>query len=314
MENIPLPADPINSLDNSSKPKFFPKKNTFRIVGMIVVLVVAYFLFFSAPKNFPAGQVIIVEPGVNLHRLSAELKDAHIIRSKIVFETFVVFYGGERHLAPGDYLFENDLSVFEVARRISYGERHLAPIKVTIPEGFNVTDIANAFTLKLSSFKKDVFLLEAKQKEGYLFPDTYFFFTTSNEQDVLNSMSANFEKRIASVRPEIISMGKSEKEIITMASIIEREAKGNADRGIISGILWNRIAKGMLLQVDAAPNTYKIKGLPNNPICNPGIESIKAAIHPKNSPYLFYLHDKGGMIHYARTFAEHKANIAKYLK
>ena len=99
-----------------------------------------------------------------------------------------------------------------------------------------------------------------------------------------------------------------------MASIIEREAKGDSDRGYISGILWNRINKNMPLQVDAALKTYKTKGLPEQPICNPGLEAIKAAIHPVLSNYLYYLHDKNGVIHYAKTFEEHKKNKLKYLK
>ena len=169
-------------------------------------------------------------------------------------------------------------------------------------------------SLKLANFNKDKFLLEAKDKEGYLFPDTYFFLNNANETDVIKSMSDNFEKKINPLLSEIISSGKTEKEIIIMASIIEREAKGEIDRDVISGILWKRISIGMPLQVDAAPETYKVKGLPKSPICNPGLEAIKASIHPQSSPYLYYLHDKDGNIHYARTFAEHKKNKLKYLK
>ena len=99
-----------------------------------------------------------------------------------------------------------------------------------------------------------------------------------------------------------------------MASIIEREAKGDIDRGIISGILWKRISLGMPLQVDAVPDTYKTKGLPESPIGNPGLESIKVAIYPQKSSYLYYLHDKNGVAHYAKTFSEHDNNINKYLK
>jgi UPF0755 protein len=98
-----------------------------------------------------------------------------------------------------------------------------------------------------------------------------------------------------------------------MASLIEGEAKGDIDRGIISGILWKRIKIGMPLQVDASPETYKVKGLPKSPIGNPGIKTIEAAINPQNSPYFYYLHDKNGNIHYAKTFTEHEANIKKYL-
>ena len=127
-------------------------------------------------------------------------------------------------------------------------------------------------------------------------------------------MSNNFDKKTFSIFSKIISFGKSESDIVIMASIIEREAKGDSDRGIISGILWNRIRNGMPLQVDAAPETYKTKGLPKNPICNPGLEAIKAAMYPQNSSYFYYLHDKNGVIHYARTFEEHKQNKLKYLK
>ena len=293
---------------------FLPKKIIFSIAGAFGILILFNFLFFSAPKNFPAGQIINIEEGANLRNVSKDFKADRIICSRIAFEAFVIIYGGEKHIVPGDYLFENKLPVFEVAKRISKGIYHLAPVKVTIPEGFDTSQIAEAFALKLANFNKNNFLLEAKNKEGYLFPDTYFFFTMADEQDVFESMSENFKKKIASVQPEIISSGKTEKEIIIMASLIEREAKGDNDRGIISGILWNRIAKKMPLQVDAVPETYKTKGLPENPICNPGLEAIKASIHPENSLYLYYLHDKDGVVHYARNFEEHKINKSKYLK
>ena len=126
-------------------------------------------------------------------------------------------------------------------------------------------------------------------------------------------MSDNFEKKITPSSANYFS-GKTEKEIIIMASIIEREAKGDTDRGIISGILWKRIQIGMPLQVDSAPETYKTKGLPDSPIGNPGLKAIEAAINPQSSSYLYYLHDKDGNIHYAKTFAEHEVNIEKYLK
>ncbi len=313
METSPT-NNPVIFPDNNFNQDNFLKKAIFYVFGIIFVLICFYFLFFSAPGNFPAGQILNIEQGASLRHISKDFQAKHIITSRIAFETFVIFYGGEKHIVPGDYLFENKTSVFEVARRISYGDHHLLPNKVTIPEGFNVSDISNAMSLKLPSFNKDKFLSEAKPKEGYLFPDTYFFFSTANEGDVLKAMSDNFDKKIKPILPEINSSGKSEKDIITMASIIEREAKGDADRGVISGILWNRLSKDMPLQVDAAPETYKTKGLPSSPISNPGLEAIKAAIHPENSPYLFYLHDKNGIIHYAVNFTEHKKNIAKYLK
>ena len=267
----------------------------------------------SAPKNFPAGVVVKIEPGMSLRKVSSKLKNEHIIRSRLAFEAFVIIFDREKRIISTDYYFENKMSVYEIARRISKGEHDMAPISVTIPEGFDLNQIGDAFAQELTNFSKAKFLSQAKNLEGYLFPDTYFFLTTNKEEDVIESMSKNFEKKTAPLLPEIISSGKTEKDIIIMASIIEREAKGDADRGVISGILWKRISINMPLQVDAAPETYKTRGLPESPIGNPGLLAIKASIHPQSSPYLYYLHDKNGNIHYAKTFAEHVKNKLKYL-
>ena len=220
------------------------------------------------------------------------IRDNHFVFFVIIF--LVVFWG--RHFL------------------ILKNEKHWVRVKVTIPEGYNISDITNAFASKLPHFNGVKFLLDTKNREGYLFPDTYVFGSTDNEEDVERIMNDNFQKKITSIRPEIISSGQSEKEIIIMASLIEKEAKGSIDRGFISGILWKRLALDIPLQVDSAPETYQVKGLPDSPISNPGMEALKAAIHPESSVYLFYLHDKNGTIHYAKNFTEHQANKLKYLK
>ena len=304
-----------NNLDpNVEHSVFNIKKVIFYTLGVIAVLIFSYFFLLSAPSNFKEGQIINIDGGMNLRNVSSKLKQSSVIRSRTIFEFFVIIYGGEKHIISSDYLFEKKLPVFEVARRIAKGERHLAPVKVTIPEGFNVPEIADVFSSKLSLFNKTNFTTLASPLEGYLFPDTYFFLTTDNEADAIKIMNNNYIKKITPILPKIISLGKTEKEIITMASIIEKEAKGDTDRGVISGILWRRIALGMPLQVDADLSTYKNKGLPKNPISNPGLEAINAALYPKNSPYLYYLHDKNGVVHYAKNFQEHKTNKLKYLK
>ena len=305
--NLPAQNNQIN--DSRS---FLFRKLSFYILGVILFIYFTVFLFLSAPFNFPKGIVVNIEKGENLRELSFDLKEKKIIRSRVAFEAFVIMYGGEKHISVGDYLFENKLPVFEVARRIAQKDRRLASVRITIPEGFDINQIADLSLSKLRNFKKENFLLKAK--EGYLFPDTYFFFSSDNEEDVLRYMSENFNKKIKLVEKEIILSNKTENNIIVMASIIEKEAKGDTDRGYISGILWNRIKKNMPLQVDSAMETYREKGLPQNPICNPGLESIKASIEPTQSNYLYYLHDKNGVIHYAKTFEEHKKNKLKYLK
>ena len=290
------------------------KKNAIYLFSVVIFLVFFCFFFLSAPLDFPLGSVVRIEKGSSLRSVSSLLKEENIIRSRVAFESFAILFGGELHIVSADYLFENKLSVWRVAFRIVRGEHQMPPVSVTIPEGFDMNQIADTFSLKLTNFKKDKFLLEAKGLDGYLFPDTYFFLTDANEKDVIKSMNDNFKKKIMSFNSDIASSGKTEREIIIMASIVEREAKGDTDRDVISGILWKRIKIGMPLQVDAAPITYKIRGLPQNPIGNPGLLAVKAAIFPKNSPYLYYLHDKNGIIHYAKTLTEHNNNIQKYLK
>lgn len=291
---------------------FYFKKNIIFFVFGFLFLIMLSLNFFSAPKNFPKNYTITIKEGTSLRKLSFDLKKENIIKSRVFFESIVILYGGEKKILPGDYLFEDKINVWNVAYRISHSLRHINQIKITIPEGFDKNQMALLFSGKLKYFDSKSFVNLAS--EGYLFPDTYFLFPNSNEKDVIKIMSANFKEKISKFNQRILNSGRSEKEILTFASILEREAKGDADRAIISGILWNRIQKGMPLQVDAFPSTYKNKGLPKEPICSPGVEAIDAALNPVHSDYLFYLHDKTGVVHYARTFAEHKLNIQKYLK
>lgn len=143
---------------------------------------------------------------------------------------------------------------------------------------------------------------------------------------MIEKLTDNFYQKTGSTSPEII----------IMASLLEKEAKTEQDRKIISGILWKRLDVGMPLQVDASLNyingktsaemtqkdlnqdspynTYKYKGLPLTPICNPGLDAISVALNPISSPYWYYLSDKNGIIHFAKTFEEHKENKFKYLR
>ncbi len=149
-------------------------------------------------------------------------------------------------------------------------------------------------------------------------------------------MHQTFKKRIATLTSEVEKFGKPVSEIVILASLLEEEASTSEDRRIVSGILWKRLSMGMLLQVDAtfqyingkgsleltlddlkidSPyNTYKYKGLPPTPISNPGLDSIRAAVIPTKTNYLYYLSERDGTMHYATTFAEHLRNKARYLR
>ena len=289
------------------------RKTGFYTLGAIVFLIFLNLFVFSAPASFPIGTTITVREGMGLRSVSLLLKKENIIRSRLIFEAFTLFYGGEKRIIAADYFFGDKLPVSEVALRISAGQTGIAPVAITLPEGSDNEEIATLLATKMKNFDKEKFLSLAQGREGRLFPDTYFFSNRSSEEDALRLFDENYERKLKPLRPEISSSGHTEEEIIVMASIIEREADGDHDRAKISGILWKRVRIDMALQADAAPITYKERGLPKSAIANPGLKAILAAIHPENSEYLYYLHDKDGGIHYARNFEEHKANRLKYL-
>src|SRR3989338_2798490 len=144
------------SVDSTVKHPMFDKINK-KIVLCILCIVIVFF-FLNAPVDFPIETIFRIDQGNSLRNVSLKLKNEHIIRSRIVFEAFVIIFGREKRVISTDYYFENKLPVYEIARRISKGEHHMMPIRVTIPEGFNVSQIGDMFALQLYNFSKDKFL------------------------------------------------------------------------------------------------------------------------------------------------------------
>lgn len=296
---------------NTIRPK--NKILNIQILSIFIIVILITFYFLSAP--FKNRDVLIhISPGESLSTISSELINNEAIRSNFTLKIFVKLLGMKKGIISGDYLIKKNSPVWIVAWQISRGHHNIEPIKVTLKEGITKNNMAKILDDKIPNFNTDLFLNDSRSKEGYLFPDTYFFYSLSSTDEILTDITSNFQKRINSIDKEMKSVNHSLSDIITMASILEKEAGGKNDIAIISGILWKRIQLGMPLQVDAAPNTYKEVGLPENPISNPGLLAIKAAIHPQESGYLFYLHDNDGNVHYAVNFNEHRSNIAKYLK
>jgi len=204
-----------------------------------------------------------------------------------------------------------------------------------------ITDSAS--TTKAISEKFDFF--DGKKSpltlEGYLFPDTYRIYASSTIEEALTKMLDNFDHKLTpQMRTDIKAQGKSISEIVIMASIIEKEApfydNANTDAKIVSGIFWNRLANNQALQSDASLsyifkdnkpshegadlnnsspyNTYKYRGLPPGPICNPGLLALEAAIYPTDTNFNYFLTAPDGHIYYAKTYDEHLKNKNKYLK
>jgi len=268
-------------------------------------LILVLFLWrISPPVSFPTGDIITVPEGLGLHELGALLEEDEVIRSSFWFRIAAIVLGGERDMKAGQYNMSRPQNSFRVAWRIVQGRHDIETVKLTIPEGFSNSEISDLFDERFQFFDHEAFLKFAR--EGYLFPDTYFIPVTATASSTIKLLTDNFERKTKEL--EITD------EIIIMASLLEGEAKLEDERKLASGILWKRLKIGMPLQVDIERKTYEFPGLPKAPINNPGLVSIKAALNPTTSPYLYFLTDDTGQMHYARTFDEHKANIAKYLR
>jgi UPF0755 protein len=291
------------------------------------------------PVEFPVKTTFVVEQGDDLGTIAYNLQTAHLIKSAEVFKLMMLALGSAEHVSVGAYYFEVPVTSIEVALKISGNEFGILQHRVTFPEGFTNTEIAARLTAKFSTperpFDTAKFLSLAADKQGYLFPDTYGFDPHVTPETVIATLTQTFTEKTAPLEAEFTASSRSRKDIIIMASILEKEAANAEEMPMIAGILWKRIDRGIALQVDApltlmlgktsaeltvtdlamkSPyNTYVHKGLPPAPIDNPGLDAISAALHPVSSPYLYYLHDSKGTVHYASTFEEHKANKQKYL-
>lgn len=295
-----------------------------------------YFGVLLAPGDFARGTIATIEKGMTLQEVADALEKENIIRSPLLFKGAVVLLNGNGKVLSGDYFFNSRPTFLSVGWRVARGVFGLAPVRATIPEGANTFEIASLLEKKLKKFDAEEFIRIAQKDEGYLFPDTYHFLPNSDAAEVRRAMRDNFDKKIQSLETVINDSGKDLHEIITMASLLEEEARVQDTRRLIAGILWKRLDIDMPLQVDAtflyingkntfeltladlvddsSPyNTYAHKGLPPGPITNPGLDSIVAALYPKENPYLYYLADLSGVTHYSRTFDEHKEKKFRYL-
>ncbi len=306
-----------------------------RIFIFIILSIVLIIIILSLPpKDFPKGIEINIPKNTGLSGIAKILDEKGIIKSPLLFIVETVLMGGQDKILAGDYIFKNKQSSITIAYRMIKGEHGLSKVKITIPEGITVYSIANIISKRIKSFDKKAFMNIASTSEGYLFPDTYFFYTNVNALTVFDTLRDAFDSKITSIMPNIILSGRKKEDIIIMASIIEKEASDKEDRRMISGILWKRLDENIPLQVDVSIiyitsrisvsiadtkidspyNTYKYKGLPKGPISNPSTDAILSAINPKSSKYYYYLSDKEGETHYAVDYKGHLENKRKYLK
>lgn len=287
------------------------------IVLSFILVSVGVYIACKSPEEFPRDVRFEVQEGESLERVSSRLKEANLIKSSLLFRTWISVLGKDDKVSLGVYEFSEPVSLGGVVGKFSNGPD--APlISVTIPEGFSVSDTAQAFEKVLSNFSAQEFINEVNKREleGYLFPSTYFPLPSDSERDIISRMNALFEREYAKFFNHLAypATVTSKRAVISLAAILEGEAKTEEDMKIISGILQKRLSMGMRLQVDVVPDTYKQAGIPAVPINNPGHIAIDAVFNPIPSKYLYYITGRDGTMYYATTFQEHKRNIEKYLR
>ena len=289
-----------------------------------------------------------IREGLSTAEIADRLAEKDIIDSTLKFRFLARIYGYDDKLRPGSYTFTVGMSEEEVFAKLLTGEKKL--VQFTVPEGFGVKEIAERlYNLELAD--KAEFLNAAENfapydymkkhknvfyaSEGFLFPDTYTVENDVEIEEILSLMANTFDEKLTSaMRLQAEKMDLSIYDLITLASLVEREVRYPEDRAIVAQVLLKRLRMNMPLQTDAtlqylmetpkeevsiadteidSPyNTYQHVGLPPGPIANPGMASIEAVLHPADTDYLYFVADRQGHNHYAHTYEEHLNLVNKY--
>ncbi len=289
-----------------------------------------------------------IREGLSTAEIADRLAEKDVIDSTLKFRLLARFRGYDDKLRPGAYTFNLGMTYDEVFAKLLTGEKKL--VQFTVPEGFGVKEIAERL-YNLDLVDKEEFLQAAENfspydymkkrknvffaSEGFLFPDTYTVENDVEIEEILDLMAENFDQKLTKeMRSQAAKMNLSIYDLITLASLVEREVRFAEDRPIVAQVFFKRLKLNMPLQTDAtlqylmntpkedltiadteidSPyNTYQHLGLPPGPIANPGIASIEAVLHPAETDYLYFVADRNGHNHYANTYEEHLNLVNKY--
>ncbi|MDH7500280.1 MAG: endolytic transglycosylase MltG [candidate division NC10 bacterium] len=294
------------------------------------------------------GQIVKIEPQLGLGEIARTLKEKGIIRSPLLFQCFAYLGGSATQLKAGEYAFPSGISFLEVLRKLEKGD--IFHHTVTIPEGETMYEIARYLdSLNLADSKRFLQLchdqeilrrygIKARNLEGYLFPDTYYLLKGTKEEEIIDRMVKRFFQVFTSDHERWARRsGLSRHQAVTLASLIEAETPSGDERYLVSSVFHRRLKIGMALQCDPTViyalsgkegtrrrltrrdlafrspyNTYLHRGLPPGPICNPGAASLRAALAPAHTSYLYFVSKGNGTHHFSSTLAEHYRAIRKY--
>ena len=302
----------------------------------------------SGARELPArsADVVIVQ-GSTSSDVAMTLRDRGVIANPLLFRLVLRARGLDRAVEAGEYIFTPHESLSEIIQKLVEGQARVATW-VTIPEGYTAAQIARDLAAhRLGSaaaydsyFRHATIVLggvRTKSLEGYLFPSTYLFPLKAAPPQAAEILVEQFRAELPNgAAQDARRLGYNLPQVVTVASLVEREAKADDERALIAGVIYNRLKKDMPLDVDASIeyafphhktvitradlrinspyNTYLHAGLPPTPIANPGLPSLLAALHPRRSDYYYYVYKGNGHHAFARTLQEHDANVSRYLK
>ena len=329
-------------------PHLIPTEKLLRSKAKVLLGVILFFLFCvvavvyagytlnKAPTNFKASTSFTVEPGEGVKTITAHLQEASLVRSKALLYFVLTLRYDTKSIKASTYIFDRPMTTVEIAKKLVIGDFSTDLIKFTHIEGERAAEVATHAQGTLTSFDTKHFLERAVPLEGKLYPETYLIPKTFSADQLIDLMLKTFDEKTKAIQPKMESYTLSPKDILILASILEREANSPESMRVVSGILQRRLKEGIRLQADASIeyvlnkplkeltakdleiespyNTYRKKGLPPTPIGNPGLDAITAVIEPTPSEYTYYITDNEGNFHYAKTYKEHLANVAKYLR
>ena len=314
---------------------------------LVVIWIILGLFYFQASRSVSDNtqrQTFEIKPGMTLNKVSKELSRQGIIRSSMAFQAIALLQEKQKLIKTGEYNVSPSMLPMEILQRITSGKTIL--YAVTIPEGYRITEIGDILA-KNGLADKEKFIKQTKKfellkgiakdsLEGYLFPETYHFGKYIDEKLIVKMMVDTFQDRALNKKflNRAREIGFSYHEIITLASLIEKETGKDSERKKISSVFHNRLKKNMLLQtdptviyaiknfdgnikkrhlkIDSPYNTYRYKGLPPGPISSPGLKSIIAALYPANTSNLYFVSRRDGSHQFSSTLNEHNQAVEKY--
>ncbi len=309
------------------------------LIAILSVGIVGYWTRGNQPADAKdkSQKLFVIQKGASVREVGSSLRKEGLIRDPVVFFIYVKLYRQDKKIQAGDYRLSPSMSLATVIDTLNHGTLDRW---VTFPEGVRAEEMADILKVNLPTFK-DSWRQKLNENEGYLFPDTYLIPKDADVDMAISTMRNNFNRKIKEIG--LNSDDPRLAGIIIVASLIEREAKHAEDMPLVSSVIHNRLDIGMKLDIDATVqyslgyqeeegrwwkksltredlkfntsyNTYLNAGLPPGPISNPGLAAIEASLRPADTNYLYYVSDKNGNNHYAKTIQEHNANIKKYLE